>query len=83
MEPHLLEAFRYDDPGPRVRAATRAALRARARVLRHTPSNRRPTYSEDSPRVRGYPDGYELASLGTFAPFASGGGCPGSAASVS
>lgn len=77
MEPHLLEAFRYDDPGPRARAATRAALKARARMLRHTPSNRRPTYAQDSPRIRSYPRGFDLASLGTFEAFAAAPGCPG------
>ncbi len=36
MDPPLLAAFRYDDPGPLARALATAALRARARVLRHT-----------------------------------------------
>jgi hypothetical protein len=73
MEPHLLRAFRYEDPGPRVRRAVRASLRARARALRLTPSNRRPTYSQDMNRIRSYPNGFDLASLGTFAPAP---GCP-------
>jgi hypothetical protein len=77
MDPALLAAFRYDDPGPRVRRAVRAGMRARARLLRHTPSKRRPTYVADLPRVTSYPDGYRLEDLGTFTPF--GGGCPGQA----
>lgn len=77
MEPHLLAAFRYDDPGPRARKAARAALRARAGVLRFTPSKRKPTYLQDLGRIRSYPDGYDLAALGTFTPYgAAGAGCP-------
>lgn len=73
MEPELLAAFRYDDPGPRARAAATAALRARAAVLRHAPSKRRPTYAMDLPRIKSYPNGFRLADLGTFASTA---GCP-------
>jgi len=73
MEPELLAAFRYDDPGPRARRLARAALRARATVLRHTPSRRKPTYFEDLGRMKTYPDGYQLESLGTHVPAP---GCP-------
>lgn len=74
MDPPLLAAFRYDDPGPRVRAMVTAAMRARARLLRHTPSKRKPTLLADMPRIKSYPDGYRLEELGTFTPF--GAGCP-------
>lgn len=68
MEPELLAAFGYDDPGPGARRVARSLLRARARVLRHTPSRRRPRYFADLGRMRSYPHGYDLASLGTFPP---------------
>ncbi|WP_435770455.1 oxygenase MpaB family protein [Nocardioides sp. SYSU DS0651] len=76
MDAPLLEAFRYDDPGPLARRLTLAGMKARARLLRHTPSKRRPTFAEDLPRIKSYPGGYLLTELGTFKPPA---GCPVSA----
>lgn len=76
MDEPLREAFRYDDPGPRVRAATRAGLRARARLLKLLPSKRKPTYLQDMNRIKSYPGGYDLAELGTFTPFSATAGCP-------
>ncbi|UMG93920.1 oxygenase MpaB family protein [Nocardioides sp. TF02-7] len=77
MEPELLAAFGYDDPGPRARRVARAALRVRARALRHTPSRRRPRTFADLGRMRTYPHGHDLAALGTFPPGAvPPGGCP-------
>ena len=74
MDPPLLEAFGYDDPGPRIRRLVGAAMSLRARVLRHTPSKRRPTLIGDLPRIKSYPDGYRIEELGTFTPY--GAGCP-------
>jgi hypothetical protein len=75
MDQPLLEAFRYDDPGPRARKLSARALKARAALLRHLPSERKPTYVLDSPRIRSYPDGrYVLGELGTFPGAARG--CP-------
>ncbi|QYJ03706.1 DUF2236 domain-containing protein [Nocardioides panacisoli] len=75
MDEPLLTAFRYDEPGRPARRASAAALRARARVLRHTPSRRKPTYVIDSPRIRSYaPGSFRLADLGTFPATAQG--CP-------
>lgn len=74
MDQPLLDAFAYVEPHPAVRRASRAAMRLRARVLRHTPSRRRPTYASDLARIKSYPNGYELSELGTFP--AAGAGCP-------
>ncbi|MCL2542538.1 MAG: DUF2236 domain-containing protein [Nocardioidaceae bacterium] len=74
MDRPLLDAFRYDDPGPRVRRAVRVAMAARARALRHWPSKRRPRFLADMPRIKSYPDGYALDRLGSFSPYARG--CP-------
>lgn len=74
MDRPLLEAFRYDDPGPRVRRLVHAGMRARARVLRHTPSRRTAQRVVDMPRFKSYPDGHRLEELGTFTPYGSG--CP-------
>lgn len=74
MDRPLLDAFGYVEPHPAVRRASRAAMRLRARVLRHTPSRRRPTYASDLPRIKSYPNGFELSELGTFPAAAQG--CP-------
>lgn len=75
MDEPLLDAFGYVEPGPLARKLSRAAMRARARVLRHTPSNRRPVFTADLPRIKSYPDGYDLADLGTR-PVPGTAGCP-------
>ena len=72
MDPPLLAAFRYAEPGAPLRRAARGALRARARALAFAPSRRRPLHAIDSPRIKSYPDGYEVGELGTFPPV----GCP-------
>lgn len=74
LDEPLRTALGYDDPGPVVRHAARAALRARARVLRALPPRRRPKLARDLPRIRSYPGGFDLADLGTFP--ARPGGCP-------
>lgn len=75
MDEPLLDAFGYVEPGPVARKISRAAMKARARLLRHTPSNRKPTFSADLPRIKSYPGGYALADLGTF-PVPGVAGCP-------
>ncbi|MBS4752076.1 DUF2236 domain-containing protein [Nocardioides sp. zg-ZUI104] len=67
MDKPLLDAFAYPQPNALVRAASRGAMKARARLLRHTPSKRKPTFSADLPRIKSYPGGYVLSELGTFA----------------
>ena len=75
MDRPLLDAFAYTEPGPVVRRLSKGAMRARARLLRHTPSNRKPTFTADLPRIKSYPHGYSLGELGTF-PAPAAGGCP-------
>ena len=71
MDEPLLRAFRYDAPHPLVVRASRAALRTRGRLLRFAPARRRPKTVHDFSFVRSYPDGFDLAQLGTFPT-----GCP-------
>ncbi|MBB3090970.1 oxygenase MpaB family protein [Nocardioides albus] len=71
MEPHLLEAFGYAEPGRLARALSRAALKARARVVALLPARKKPAYVRDMPRIKSYPHGFSTEELGTFAP-----GCP-------
>lgn len=75
MDRPLLDAFAYTEPSAAVRRASLLAMRARARLLRYVPSNRKPTFTADLPRIKSYPDGFTLAELGTQ-PVPGVGGCP-------
>ena len=75
MDKPLLDAFGYDEPPAAIRRASLLAMRARARLLRCTPSNRKPTFTADLPRIKSYPHGYALGDLGTF-PTPGVAGCP-------
>ncbi|MBD8868758.1 DUF2236 domain-containing protein [Nocardioides sp. MJB4] len=66
MDEPLREAFGYRAPPPAVVRLSRAALRARGRVLRAFPARRRASAVADLPWVRSYPAGYDVARLGTF-----------------
>ncbi len=68
MDPPLLAAFRYAEPGPLARRLSVGALRVRARVIARLPARRRPRYVQDLGRIKSYPDGFRLEDLGTFAP---------------
>ena len=67
MDEPLLAAFRYAVPSARVRRASAAALRLRARVVGLLPPRRRGLQTFDSPRIRSYAVMPDLAELGTFA----------------
>ncbi|GAA3491255.1 oxygenase MpaB family protein [Streptomyces cremeus] len=75
LDDPLLRAFRYERPHPAARAAVRGALRLRGRAVRLLPPRRAPHYARQNPEIKGYPDGYELAALGTF-PVPGVRGCP-------
>ena len=66
MDDDLLSAFRYDAPTRVEQVLYRGAIKARAALLRHVPARREPVHFADLPQVRSYPDGYEIAALGTF-----------------
>ena len=67
MDDRLLDAFRYPRPSAAERALARSGLRARARALRFAPPRMEPLRTVDTPNVRGYPRGYRVSDLGTFA----------------
>jgi hypothetical protein len=71
MDDLLLDAFHYPRPTRWERAAAAAALRARSAVVRRLPPRQEPFFARHSPNIRSYPDGYDVAALGTFTP-----GCP-------
>ena len=71
MDDALRAAFRY----PRIPAfeqrLARGAIKARSAVVRRLPPRAEPRFARHLPQVRSYPDGYEVAELGTFPS-----GCP-------
>ncbi|WP_052866677.1 oxygenase MpaB family protein [Streptomyces niger] len=77
LDDALLEAFRYERPHPVVRGAVRGALRLRAKAVRLMPPRRAPHYARQNPEIKGYPNGYRIAELGTFPKGRrTGGECP-------
>jgi hypothetical protein len=66
MDPPLLAAFGFPRPGRTMRTLARTGLRARGRVVRLLPPRQEPYFARQLPQVRSYPDGYEVAGLGTF-----------------
>ncbi|GAA3020244.1 oxygenase MpaB family protein [Streptomyces fulvorobeus] len=75
LDDSLLRAFRYERPGPATRGLTRTALRLRARTVRLLPPRSTAHYARQNPEIKGYPDGYQVAALGTF-PTPGVRGCP-------
>ncbi|MCQ4207198.1 MULTISPECIES: oxygenase MpaB family protein [Streptomyces] len=73
MDPPLRAAFGYQDPPGAVQGAVRGGMRLRGRFVRLLPPRRTPHHARESRNVRGYPNGYRVADLGTFP---NGAGCP-------
>ena len=76
MDDPLLDALGYPRPSRAMRWVAAAALRARAVVVRRMPPRLVPKYGREHSGVRGYPDGYDVASLGTFPRRADGAAPP-------
>jgi len=66
MDDPLLAAFRFPQPNPVLRGAVRTALAARGRAGRWQAPRAEPRFARQNPDIRSYPDGYDLAGLGTF-----------------
>ncbi len=66
MDDPLRAAFDY----PRISAfeqrLARGVVKARSAVVRRLPPRAEPKFARHLPQVRSYPDGYEIAALGTF-----------------
>ncbi|MET9544147.1 oxygenase MpaB family protein [Streptomyces sp. NPDC006627] len=75
LDEPLLRAFRYEPPGAVTRSLVRGAVRLRGRAVRLLPPRRAPHYARQNWEIKGYPDGYEIAELGTF-PVPGTRGCP-------
>lgn len=66
MDPPLRAAFGYADPPRALERAVRGGMRLRGRAVRLLPPRRTPHFARQSPNIRSYPQGYDLAALGTF-----------------
>ncbi|WP_030776932.1 oxygenase MpaB family protein [Streptomyces sp. NRRL S-920] len=75
LDEPLLRAFRYDQPGALTCSLVRGAVRLRGRVVHLMPPRSAPHYARQNWEIKGYPDGYEVAELGSF-PVPGVRGCP-------
>ncbi|GGN51005.1 peptidase [Streptomyces albiflavescens] len=75
LDEPLLQAFRYEPPSAATRALVRRAVRARGRLVRLMPPRRSPHFARQNWEIKGYPDGYRVAELGTC-PVPGVRGCP-------
>ncbi|MER6347944.1 oxygenase MpaB family protein [Streptomyces sp. NPDC001595] len=75
LDDSLLRAFRYPAPSPAARALVRRAVRLRGRAVRLLPPRRAPHFARQNWEIKGYPDGYQVADLGTW-PTPGVRGCP-------
>jgi hypothetical protein len=64
MDPLMLKAFGFPEPGPGLRRLVDLAMRARGAVVRQLPERRKPHLFTTSRTPRSYPQGYEIAHLG-------------------
>lgn len=76
LDDSLLDAFRYERPKPAVQKAVRTALKLRAKAVRLLPPRRTPHYARQNPEIKGYPNGFRVAELGTFPTSRRTGTCP-------
>ncbi|WP_432143747.1 oxygenase MpaB family protein [Streptomyces sp. bgisy084] len=76
LDDSLLDAFRYERPKPAVQKAVRTALKLRAKAVRLLPPRRSPHYARQNPEIKGYPNGFRVAELGTFPTSRPTGTCP-------
>ncbi|MFN8238012.1 MAG: oxygenase MpaB family protein [Chitinophagales bacterium] len=63
MEPHLLKAFRYKEPGPLLRTMVKQALRSRSLAESMIPRSKPYIRTKDH-KHHFYPDGYAMEDLG-------------------
>jgi hypothetical protein len=75
LDAPMLTAFRYPPPSAATRAVVRGAVRLRGRAVRLLPPRRAPHYARQNREIKGYPNGYRLADLGTR-PVPGVRGCP-------
>ncbi|MFG2352711.1 oxygenase MpaB family protein [Streptomyces sp. NPDC048521] len=75
LDEPLLRAFRYPPPGAATVAFVRRAVLTRGRLVRLLPPRRAPHFARQNWEIKGYPNGYRVADLGTR-PVPGLRGCP-------
>lgn len=75
LDEPLLHAFRYPAPGAATTTLVRRAVRTRGRLVRLLPPRRSPHFARQNREIKGYPNGYRVAGLGTC-PVPGLHGCP-------
>jgi hypothetical protein len=75
LDDSLLTAFRYEPPSAATRAWVRRTVRARGRLVRLMPPRRAAHFARQNWEIKGYPNGYRIADLGTR-PVPGVRGCP-------
>jgi hypothetical protein len=63
MEPALLDAVGFPEPGPLLRRLVAGSLRTRGRLIARLPARRGPRHRTEIPH-RSYPRGYDIEALG-------------------
>jgi uncharacterized protein (DUF2236 family) len=71
MDGPLRDALGFPRPPPVLRVLVRGGLKARGRFVRFLPPRKQPYFAREMPQIRSYPEGYDVAALGTFPT-----GCP-------
>lgn len=66
LDPHLRRALGYDDPPAATSAVVQAALGLRRLVVARMPARRESRSPLDMMKLRTYPQGYDIAKIGTF-----------------
>jgi uncharacterized protein (DUF2236 family) len=66
MDPELRRALRYEEPSAIVSRVTQAALAMRRQIVRRLPARRMPVRAVYNWRVKSYPNGWDMANVGTF-----------------
>lgn len=66
LDPHIREALGLPEPPPLTAAMVRGSLAIRRFIIRMLPARGTPVRAAKNRRVRGYPDGWDLAQVGTF-----------------
>lgn len=66
MDPLVRRTLRYDAPSAAAVRAAQALLGLRKQIVRRLPSRRTPVRAVEDRRVKSYPQGWDMARVGTF-----------------
>lgn len=66
MDPELRRALHYEESPAIISRVTQAALAIRRQIIRRLPARRMPVRAVYNRRVKSYPNGWEVAKVGTF-----------------